>query len=201
MLRFDEKQIIVQIEPLPKRLRVAFAAACAQRQLPICIRTSAINPAGNPEAVTRILRELWDSAERDAFNPEKLRRDLAVCDALIPGRDAEYFSGSEFVQSALISLHFAVDTGLSGGSREAMRPAWYAYEALDEYIIQRFAVDVNAPGHQLFIDANPIIQAELLRQKSDLAELGAVAKDLRDQAAVISRIRRRAEKDASSFFG
>ncbi len=34
MLTFDRKQLMNQIEPLPKRLRIAFAAACAQRQAP-----------------------------------------------------------------------------------------------------------------------------------------------------------------------
>src|ERR1700735_3720052 len=67
MLTFETKQVIEQIDPLPKRLRVAFAAACAQRQLPNYVRTSAANPTGSPKAVTRMLRELWDAIARDAF--------------------------------------------------------------------------------------------------------------------------------------
>lgn len=205
MLTFDEKQVMDLIELLPKRLRAAFAAACAQRQLPNYIRTSAVNPIANPEAVTRMLRELWDSIEQNAFEPEKIRRDLDLCDALTPGDDTEWFSGGGFAQRALLSLAYAFDTALSGGSQEAMWAAYGACEALEKHIVERFGVDdvvpYNAPGRCSFIDSFPIMQAELSRQQADLMELQVAAKAPSSEAAVIARIKRRAESDAGSFFG
>ena len=76
-----------------------------------------------------------------------------------------------------------------------------AYAALDDYIIRCFKVDVNVPHAQSYIDSFPIMQAELSRQQTDLAELHAAARGAADEAAVIARIKRRAENDAASFFG
>jgi hypothetical protein len=201
MLTFDKDYIANKIEQLPKRLRVAFAAACVQRQLPSYLRTSAANPTGDPEAVTRMLRELWDAVERNAFEPEKIRRDLALCDSLTPSHDTEWFPGAGFAQAALLSLAYAFDSALSGGSQESLLAAKCGADALDDYIIQNFRVDVAAPGAESFIGASPIMQAELSRQQVDLAELSAPARHRGSEAAVIARIKRRAERDSGSFFG
>jgi uncharacterized protein YjaG (DUF416 family) len=200
MLTFETKQVMEQIDPLPKRLRVAFAAACAQRQLPNYVRTSAANPTGNPKAVIRMLRELWDAIARDAFALEKIQHEAALCKALIPDYE-ECFEGIEYAEDAVLSLAYALDTALSGISEDPMWAAQRAYSALNEYVIQRFGVDTNAPHAQAFIDSFPIIQAELSRQQADLAELHAAARHPGSEVAVIARIKRRAESDAASFFG
>lgn len=200
MLTFERKQVMDQIEPLPRRLRVAFAAACAQRQLPNYVHTSAANPTGNTKAVTRMLRALWDGIARNAFDPENLRRDAALCKALIPDYE-EFFEGIEYAEDAVASLSYALDTALSGTGQDAMWAAQRAYSALNEYIIQRFRVDTNTPNVQAFIDSFPIIQAELSRQRADLADLRAAAAYPSDETAVIVRVKHRAESDAASFFG
>jgi hypothetical protein len=55
MLTFDRKRVTDQIELLPKRLRVAFAAAYAQRQILNYVRTSAANPS------FRDSKQIWRS--------------------------------------------------------------------------------------------------------------------------------------------
>jgi hypothetical protein len=200
MLTFDRKQMMEWIRPLPKRLRVVFAGASAQRQLPNYLSRSAANPAGNLEAAMRILRELWDSVARNEFELEKLRRDVAVCDALIRYYE-KYPEGIELAEDAVASLAYALETAISGGSQETMWAAERAYSALDQYIVERFGVDVNAPHAQARIDAFPIMQAELSRQRADLLDLNAAAKRPGNEAAVIAQIKRRAERDAVSFLG
>jgi len=203
MLTFERKQVMDRIDPLPKRLRVAFAAACGERQLPNYVRTSGFNAIGTPNAVTRMLGELWDSAERNSFDMEKLRRDVDVCDQLIADYNNGTFAGIEFdvAEDAVASLAYALDTALSGGSQETMWAAECASNALYAYIIERFEVDINAPHARSFIYSFPIMQAELSRQQTDLAELHAAARHPGSEAAVIARIKRRAESDAPSFFG
>jgi len=201
MLTFERRQITDQIDPLPKRLRVAFAVACAQRLLPCYIRTSADNPTGNPKAATRIVCELWNAVERNTLDPEELQRALVACDAIIPDYEPKYFDGLEYAEDAIVSLSHALRAALGGESDEAMCAAERAYNALDEYINQKFRIDINAPGAQSRIDSFPIIQAELARQQADLADLRAAAKNPGSEAAVIARIKHRAEHDAASFFG
>jgi hypothetical protein len=201
MLIFDRRQMLDQIESLPKRLRVVFAAACAQRQLPNYVRTSTVNPTGDSRSATRILRELWDDVTRNEFEVRRLRSDRAVCEALIPNYDQKYFEGIEYADDAIASLAYAIDTAISGSGRETLWAVERAYSALDHYIIQRFTVDVNVPRVQSLIDSFPMMQAELARQQADLAELRASAEDPDNQAVVIARIKHRAENDAASFFG
>jgi len=201
MLTFDSKQMKGQIDPLPKRLRVAFAAACTQRQLLNYVQTSAANPTGDPEAVKRILLGLWECVEHNVFEPEKIRHDLVVCEALTPSHDTESFPGMEFAQRALLSLAYAFDTALLDDSQEAVWAAQCAVEALDDYARQRFSMEHDIQGRRPRLASIPIEQAELSRQQADLEELHAAANDPGNEAAVIVRIRRRAEKDASSFFG
>jgi hypothetical protein len=200
MLTFDREQMMERIGPLPKRLRVVFAAASAQRQLPNYLRRSATNSGGNVEAAVRILRELWDSVARNEFELEKLRRDVAVCITLIRHYE-KYPEGIELAEDAVASLAYALETAISGGSQETLWAAERAYSALDQYIIERFGVDVNAPHAQARIDAFSIMQAELSRQRADLLDLHGAAKHPGNEAAVIARIKRRAERDAVSFLG
>ncbi len=201
MLTFDRKQVMDQIEPLPKRLRVAFAAACTQRQLLNYIRASAANPIGDPGAVPRILRELWDSAERNTFELEKIQVDLAICEELIADYYNGKFKGFGFAEDALASLAYALDTALSRGSQETMWAAERACNALFAYIVKRFDLDAGTPSALSHINSFPIKQAELSRQQADLAELHAAAKKPGTETAVIARIKHRAEHDAASFFG
>jgi hypothetical protein len=200
MLTFDRKQLTNQLQPLPKRLRVAFAAACAQRQVPHYPHTSAANPTGNPKAVTRMLRELWKGLAQNALELEKLRRDRAVCDALIADYE-ERFSTLLFANNAVTSLAYALDTALSGDGQDAMWAAERACESLHYYIEDHLGVKPKTPRDWSPIVSFPIMQAELARQQADLAELHAATEDPDKQAAVIARIKQRAENDAASFFG
>lgn len=200
MLTFDREQMRDEIEALPKRLRVAFATACAQRQLLNYVRTSGNNPTGNPEAARRMLRDLWDSIEHNTFDLEKIQPALALCDALIPSYKVP-FEGIEFAEDAILSLFYALETALSGASQETVSAAQHALSALDEYIIERFNLDINGPNAESHVESFPIMQAELSRQQVDLAELRAVALHPSDERPVIVRIKHRAEADSASFFG
>src|SRR5215469_13531042 len=196
MLTFDRKQLTDHLEPLPKRLRVAFAAACAQRQLPNYVSASAANPRTDADAATRMLHGLWDAIARNAFDSKRIQRDLSVCRALLPDYDNGYFEGIEFADDAIVSIGLALDTALKGASHDAAGSAERAFSALDEYIIRRFHIDDSAPGAESLIDSFPIMQAELSRQQADLADLHAAAKNPGSEAAIIVRIKRRAESDA-----
>jgi hypothetical protein len=202
MLTFDRDRMTEQIVALPKLMRVAFAAACVQRQLASPVRKPRVGSTGDRGSVTRMLRDLWNGVERNAFDVEKLRRDFAVCEALMHKYDGQPEDvDSEIHPQIPLSLAHALRAAFSDSSHDVMLAAEGAYNTLDAYITERFALDYNAPGIQALIDSYPVMQVELSRQQVDLAELRTAAQTPSAEAAVIARIRRRAERDAASFFG
>jgi hypothetical protein len=201
MLTFERRQIVDRIDPLPPQLRAAFAAACAQRQLPNYIRAAAVNQIGGPGDPARILSELWESIESNAFELKKLKRDRAACERIIDDYYDGMFEGFEFAEDAVASLIYALDTACSRSSQDAMWAAERAHHALFDYIVKRFDLDPGEAAVRSQIDAFPIMQAEMSRQQADLLDLHAAAQAPGNEAAVIARIKRRAESDAASFFG
>ncbi len=57
--RFNEMELAERIEELPRPLRAAFAAACAERQLPAYHEFSAQSNRGDPRILEHILNRLW----------------------------------------------------------------------------------------------------------------------------------------------
>jgi hypothetical protein len=200
-LEFDLAKLTAELDALPKRLRVAFAAACVQRQLPSYLRYARGQNPKDGEEMADILFRLWNAIERNQFASDALRRDRALCETLIPGDDHGDFEGWEYAEDAALSLCYAIEAELTAKSENAAHGAHHAYAALDDYVIGRFDVDVNAPGARQRIDSFPIVQAEFRRQQADLAELRSAALAPGRAQGVIERIKLRAERDSASFFG
>lgn len=59
----------------------------------------------------------------------------------------------------------------NGDPQEAAWAARCAYEAMDNVVLRRTGIDVNAPGAERRILADPLIQAELGYQEEDLSTL------------------------------
>jgi hypothetical protein len=203
ILRFEREKLTKELASLPKRLRAVFAAACAQRFLPTHIHRAEATRTCDPSAPRRIMKALWDSLEKDSFDANELRSDRDVCISLLPHPDAQFVEGEEYLDDALGSLVYALGVQLTGDSQEAAWAAERAYDALDRHVIQQHNIDTNTnrTRAQLLIDSFPPIQAELRRQQADLAELRSAAKNSGSEAAVIARIRRRAEADSTTFLG
>ena len=62
LLCFDESGLIARLAKLPNEWRVAFAALCAERQLPNYVRFSTRSGLGNPGVLREALASIWDEA-------------------------------------------------------------------------------------------------------------------------------------------
>jgi hypothetical protein len=88
-------------------------------------------------------------------------------------------------------------------NEEAQEAAWaarHAYEAIDNWVINREDIDISERGAEQRVLSHPLVQAELARQRRDLEELLGV----RDEGAVadaLVRLRDRAKAEASIVFG
>ncbi|WP_438023102.1 DUF416 family protein [Sorangium sp. So ce233] len=200
ILRFDEAHLIKDIDRLAPRLRVAFAASCAERLRPAYLAFSARSGGGNPGKFEAILDHLWRDLDRPTMADDEIGARIASCMGLIPQEDdGPWLSEQASAEDAGAALAYALQCLQSGESQEAAWAARRAYEALDHYVIAHENVDMKAPGAETKVLSHPLVQAELGRQRRDIREL-LTAKE-QDITATINRLRHRARTEATVFFG
>ncbi len=199
MLTYDETRLVADLKRLSRPLRVLFAAACAERQVPAYTRF--LNGVGveYPNAVGAALDDVWANPARD--DSGELERQLEECMALIPREDAidRWTEDVTYGANAAISVAYALRARKGGDAREAAFAGRIAYESLDHFVVNRQNVDLNLAGAEERVLAHPLIQAELLRQRRDVDELGEV-KDP-DLTSTAARLRHRAAAEGALFFG
>jgi uncharacterized protein YjaG (DUF416 family) len=193
---FDEQQLLSRLTALPSQLRVAFAAACAQRLLPAYERYRVRSNSAGANEVATMLERIWRDLAGDPVSPEELQGFVDRAMAIIPREDAdEWLPGQAAAEDAAAALAYVVRCRQNGEAQEAVWAARRVYEALDHFVIERDDVDTNLPGAEDRVLTDPLIQAELDRQHRDIDELLLAAADER----VSARIRARAETDAKSL--
>ncbi len=202
VLRHDEKVLWSQLERLPDRLRVAFAAACAQRQVPNYVRFSKAARRGRPDILIGALNCLWDDLlGRQATEPN-LRRQLDACMSLLPEEQEAYGRLGYYAEDAVSAAAYAIGARLSSDIQKVIWAARMAYNALDEF------VGAETPGSGAIdqkeeerILSHSLVQAELRRQQVDLAQLQKIEVGSIGEREGIAEVRRRAQGDAREFFG
>jgi uncharacterized protein YjaG (DUF416 family) len=194
----DESALKKELEKLPVRLKVAFAAACAERLLPTYATFSQKSGWGDTTHLSKILQQLWDDLIEPSITDNELQEMLQACIQLIPG-EVGFFDIPERVsaEEAATAVALALRCRQNGDAQEAVWAARTLIDALDEFIIQRDKIDISTPDDYKPIIRDPILQAELARQRRDLNELLKAPKQDID---VIGRIRDRARIEAMIVF-
>ncbi len=202
ILRHDEKELWRQMERLPNRLRVAFAVACAQRQVPNYVRFSKVAGQGNPDVLIGALSCLWDELQGKHAAEGQLQQQLDSCMSLLPDPEHDPQGGlAYYAEDAVSSAAYAIGARLKSDTQQAIWAARRAYNALDEFI---GAENPSGPFDQKEeerIRLHPLVQAELRRQQADVAQLRKIAAGSISEREGVAEIRHRAEADARVFFG
>jgi uncharacterized protein YjaG (DUF416 family) len=202
ILNYDEKELYRKLEALPNRFRVAFAAACAERQALNYLRFSKATGQGAPERVASALRRLWDDLKGATAADTDLKTQLDVCMSLLPGEGQGDFSQlGYYAEDAVASVVFALGAALEGDIQQAIWASHRAYSALDEYVNEVLDIQRFDQEQEQRILSHPLVQAELRRQLADLSELQKIAVGSVDRRDGIADLRRRAQRDAKIFFG
>jgi uncharacterized protein YjaG (DUF416 family) len=193
-IRYDEREIIRKLDRLDPRAKVAFAAACAERQIPGYMAFSQQTGRGDPYALIDILEHVWRDGRGDPMSADADQIELLRCMALIP-RDDEgpWINEQAYAEDAASAVAYALRARNTGMSQEAAYAARVAYEALDHHVINRLGIEDD--GH---VSEHPVVQAELARQHRDLDELLGADAAL---AQTVVRLRARARTEAAIFFG
>ena len=83
-LHYDEPDLVARLARLPSKLRVAFAALCAERQLPNYIQFWERSGLGNPNVLKEALESIWEDVRGRPLTRAELETLLERCMALIP---------------------------------------------------------------------------------------------------------------------
>ena len=197
MLTFDEKKLVADLKRLTPPLRVAFAAASAERQMPAYRSFISKHHVKNPDALERALHDAW-------VNPSKrsaeLQQQLDECMALIPQEDVvkPWTEEANYAQDASISVTYTLRARITGEAQEAAWSARHAWESLYQFVIDRERLDINQTDDMARVLSHPLVQAELARQRRDLTELRNVSGE--NLQRVIAQVRDRAKAESKTFF-
>lgn len=196
-IAYNDAALRQQLEGLDPTWRAAFAAACAERLLPTYRSFHQETGQGDPVALAQALNVLWTSLAGAPIGEDELRQHAAAADALIPSDD-DWTELTPYAENAVTAVVYALNCRLTGDVAPATWSALQAYEALDEFVVNR-DLDLNTPGAEARILGDPLIQAELARQSRDLADLAASSDHSGARVALIERLRDRARVEAPHF--
>ncbi|WP_437927257.1 DUF416 family protein [Sorangium sp. So ce291] len=201
MRKFDEANLISDLERLPIPFRVVFAAACAERQMPAYRQFVTQTEQNSNNMMEIALETVWTDPDATK-NATDLERQIEAIMQLIPQEDSiegPWTQEATNAQNAGMAVAYALRAKLAGEAQEAAWAARVAYEALDNFIINNKRIDTNMPGNELLILSHPLVQAELGRQERDIRTLLAATN--REIARTAQEIRDRARAEAAAFFG
>jgi uncharacterized protein YjaG (DUF416 family) len=202
ILHHDEKELWRQLERLPNRLRVAFAAACAQRQVANYVRFSTATGQGNPNILIGALSRLWDVLQGDPTTTRQLQQQLDSCMSLLPDPEQDALGGlAYYAEDAVSSAAYALGAWIKSDIQQAVWAARRAYNALDEYVGAMNPVGPFDQKEEDRIRLHSLVQAELRRQQADVAQLLKIAAGSITEREGVAELRHRAQNDARVFFG
>jgi Protein of unknown function (DUF416) len=190
LIKYEEGRLRERLDELSGPRRTMFAAACAERLLPLL--------AAHDRTAAAWFRDTLDSVWRASSEPPGdagLLQTLAA-EALerIPDEDAARPISFAVAENAATATVYAVRTALSGDPQDAVWAARQAYDALDVVVVESRDIDINAVDAELEVLADELVQDELLRQQRDLETLGSEsASDVKIAAALRARAREEGE--------
>jgi hypothetical protein len=198
-LDFDELDLLARLARLPSKLRVVFAALCAERQLPNYIRFSERSGWGNPNILKEALESIWQDVQGQPLTKAQLETILERCEPFIPTGEEDTKEETAYAEDAATSIAYAIEARLTDDPQKAAWAARRAYSAVDHFIMSQIDSTRVTREDEQFILSHPLVQAELRRQQADLEELELASAETSLQASVISKLRDRARRDAEFF--
>jgi uncharacterized protein YjaG (DUF416 family) len=192
MLRYDETELLQTIERLPRQLRAAFAAACAQRMLIAYSKFTTRTGRGNPLALKEILNHLWRDLVENCMSDTEIVAAIDSCMKLIPeeGKDP-YVPGQLVADDAPSAAVYALECHRSGSAQEAAWAAQCICETLEEHVMRQENISINTVDLDDRLFSHSLVQAELARQQRDLRELLS-------NTVTVDELRRRSENEATA---
>lgn len=175
MLTYDEPANVQRLTRLDRTRKAAFAAACAQRLLPLFERYAAAAEA-DPRILQEALDGVWDALRGTQVDLRPMR---AAAEDQVPQGDDDWILETGYAQNAAACAAYAVRTWLTDDPQEAAWASRQVYELAD-YAVQQLLpdLDLNRPDAESQLLGHELVQAALAGIEHDLSEVESAALDL-----------------------
>ncbi len=175
MLTYDEPANVRRLSRLDRTRKAAFAAACAQRLLPLFDRYAAVVHS-DPAIIHVALARVWE-ALRDA-NVD-LRPMQGAAEGQVPQEDDDWILETGYAQNAAACAAYAVRTWLTDDAQEAAWASRQVYELAD-YAVQQLLpdLDLNGPEAECQLVGHDLVQVALAGIEQDLRVVESADLDL-----------------------
>jgi hypothetical protein len=190
MRPFDEHALLARLEPLDRGAKTAFAAACAQRLLPLFGRyASMAGVTAHAQRLAEILAAAWDVSSGRVID---LRSMDSEVESMVPkDYEGEWVMESGYGQNAAAAVAYAIRTWLTDDPQEAAWAAFQMYEVAEYAVTQSHAeVHPSVDVTDAMVVGSEIAQAALLAMEEDLGVVASAPpswRELRQRAEVEGR--------------
>jgi len=181
METFDEDRLRQSLTRLDPWRQVAFMALCCERMVPNYDRFAADSGFGDSQVLRRGIDAAWSWLESDRA-PDDLKSIRAQVEQQAPNTEdfsSPFTSAALDAANAVASLLEAVD---DPDGADPVEVASLARDTVDLYVQEIESLDPNDRGLEDAIRRHPLMQAELRRQRDDLAYLERWTGSRRDAA-------------------
>jgi hypothetical protein len=186
MLNFDEKQLILRLEPLERSAKTAFAAACAERLVPLSDRyAQRLGDSSRQQRLAVIVSAAWQAASGREINSSRFE---AEAESMVPDEDDEgWTAGRTYAGNAAAAAAYALRAWGTNDPQEAVWAARQLFDAAD------LAYSQLNPGSGFMTEAeqkaaleSPILQSAISAIQRDLAAIENAwpSSELRQRAAM-----------------
>lgn len=154
------------LERMKGRKPFIFAAACAERLLPVYVRAADGAPWNSYAALRRVIDDVWNWCGGQGPAPHGL---AVVCDAAILDEPEDDVSNvAARVATALFGLASSVEEGLLEGCAQSADNNLGLVEAF----VYEQLLDLNVtPDNDIIVDRHVLMTTEMQRQVLDLGDL------------------------------
>jgi uncharacterized protein YjaG (DUF416 family) len=176
MERFDNVSLSTKLAAMPARLMLAFVCAVASRQLCNYERHAPrLNRAGD-QRPREIAAQIWAIVHGMPVVRVSWQATLDEVEQILPKEDTDWVWHA-LADDAVMSLAYAIECVLGGGSDQATWAAQHAYAAADQAVIRILYADSDVERDEEALLSHEWVQRELGRQRRDLDLLRAGAID------------------------
>lgn len=191
MLNYDEELLMLRLEPLDRSPKTAFAAACAQRLMPLYDRYARqVGDSSLQQRLAVIVSAAWAAASGRDVEASRLEADA---ESMVPDEDDEGWTASRaYAGNAAAAAAYALRAWLTDDPQEAV---WAARQLFDAADLAYFQAN---PGLSFVTEEenkasleSPVVQSAISAIQRDLEAI--------EKATPWFDVRQRAEAEGSDW--
>lgn len=191
MLNYDEELLMLRLEPLDRSAKTAFAAACAQRLMPLYDRYARqVGDSSLQQRLAVIVSAAWAAASGRDVEASRLEADA---ESMVPDEDDEGWTASRaYAGNAAAAAAYALRAWLTDDPQEAVWAARQLFDAADLAYFQANpgVIFVTEEENKASLES-PVVQSAISAIQRDLEAI--------EKATPWFDVRQRAEAEGSDW--